>query len=929
MLEFRTFGTIEVRIRGGDRRTSLHDQPKRLALLAVLSARRPGELVRREQLVSRLWPHSAPSSARSALNTTLSRLRRELGGDVFRDSQTQAVGLSPGNFRSDVGAFVAAARDKRFGRAAELYRGPFLEGFRLPGNRPFEEWLEERRSTYRRQAHRAAVRTGRARRETGDLEAADAAYRRALRIDPLGEEAAAGLIRVLVEAGRRSEALQVYRRFRDRRRDELDLPPSGELRELVEGLRDSGGDGGKSAVGALEAASDDPAGGMTSPADRPAPLDLSLPSTRAGLLAGLLIVAAAALAGRVVPGPDGGASAARTASVAVLPFETSGSADRMWRDGMVTALATGLDGAGGLRAIPDRTILSVWNRGGRSGRGTDIQDALAVAREVGARYAVVGSSLGLPSELRFTARVLRTQNGERIGTVEVRGSPDSAVALTDDLTRRLIGLIEDRTEETVRRADVASLTAGSVDALKSYLEGEKHLRAGRAGSAMQAFRAAIRADSGFALPYARIGLYGLWRHEGTGWAIRRAHELSDQLPERDRRLVRALHMGRIQHRTLAAADSFRRLGREYPDDPSVWSSLGEFVFHAGIPGGLPEIEEAHARAVALDPGHTAYYDHYVGPAFTLHHDSALASRRVEAMPEGEWKRMYRTALDLAFGDDRVRRRALRWMDTARIHEYWLAFGPLESPEELGTLDSVLRTLLRRDDLSDSPYARVLFLYDVLGGRIRRALADHERYGLGRTLASCAFARAATLGYPVPGPIGRKHLSLEALPADAPADRLRCSALYLIEQGRGDRLPSLVSRIRGSVDTAAEGGVSAGHLRAVVDELRGYRAWKEGELERAADLMGRSNEAGAAGALWRGDLHRQLGHTGRAEGWYRAAWRHPLSFERLGRLYERTGDTARAVAAYRRFIAGWAEADEPLRERVSRVRARVAVLGGTP
>ncbi len=245
------------------------------------------------------------------------------------------------------------------------------------------------------------------------------------------------------------------------------------------------------------------------------------------------------------------------------------------------------------------------------------------------------------------------------------------------------------------------------------------------------------------------------------------------------------------------------------------------------------------------------------------------------------------------------------------------------------MDSVLRTLLERDDLSDSPYARVLFLYDVLGGRIRRALSDRGRYQLGRTFPSCVFARAATLGYSVPASISRKYLSLEALPADASAGRLRCSALYLIEQGRGDRLDSLVRRIRSSVDTAAENGVSAGHLRAVVDELRGYRAWQDGDLERALELMSRSNESGAAGALWRGDLHRQLGHLGRAEGWYRAAWRHPLSYERLGRLHERIGDTARAVSAYRRFIAGWAEADEPLRDRVARARDRVRELGGTP
>lgn len=182
MLEFRTFGTIDVRTGNGERRTSLLDQPKRLALLAVLSARRPGELIRREQLVSCLWPDSAPSAGRSALNTTLSRLRRELGTEVFRDSGTRTLGLSTRHFRSDVGQFVAAVADDRVRRAAELYRGPFLAGFRLPGNRRFEEWVEERRTSYSRQAYRAVIRTARQKLEDDDLEGAEAAYRRALRI---------------------------------------------------------------------------------------------------------------------------------------------------------------------------------------------------------------------------------------------------------------------------------------------------------------------------------------------------------------------------------------------------------------------------------------------------------------------------------------------------------------------------------------------------------------------------------------------------------------------------------------------------------------------------------------------------------------------------------------------------------------------------
>jgi hypothetical protein len=38
-----------------------------------------------------------------------------------------------------------------------------------------------------------------------------------------------------------------------------------------------------------------------------------------------------------------------------------------------------------------------------------------------------------------------------------------------------------------------------------------------------------------------------------------------------------------------------------------------------------------------------------------------------------------------------------------------------------------------------------------------------------------------------------------------------------------------------------------------------------------------------GAIWRSDLYRKLGDLEKAEGWYLAAWRHPVAHERLEAL----------------------------------------------
>lgn len=80
-------------------------------------------------------------------------------------------------------------------------------------------------------------------------------------------------------------------------------------------------------------------------------------------------------------------------SVAVLPFEVSGSGAEEWRDGMVTALSLNLDGAAGLRAVAARTIFAAWKKKEGADVGLGTQKALEVAREVGARCSVIGEAV--------------------------------------------------------------------------------------------------------------------------------------------------------------------------------------------------------------------------------------------------------------------------------------------------------------------------------------------------------------------------------------------------------------------------------------------------------------------------------------------------------------------------------------------------------
>jgi len=66
--------------------------------------------------------------------------------------------------------------------------------------------------------------------------------------------------------------------------------------------------------------------------------------------------------------------------VAVLPFSVSGAQLDQIGDGMANLLSTNLDGAGGLRAIDNRTVLARWDELVPGRERADQPTNLAVAR---------------------------------------------------------------------------------------------------------------------------------------------------------------------------------------------------------------------------------------------------------------------------------------------------------------------------------------------------------------------------------------------------------------------------------------------------------------------------------------------------------------------------------------------------------------------
>ncbi|WP_410564131.1 BTAD domain-containing putative transcriptional regulator [Amycolatopsis sp. cmx-4-61] len=203
-----------------------------LALLAL----RPGKVVGLDEIIDALWGHDPPATARTIVHGNVSHLRR-----VLRDLDGPRILTTPPGYRLDVDperidvhrartlldrASVATPEVAAvlLAEALALWQGPALGG--VPDSLRAPE-LED----LRRAVHGARV--------DADLELGRHAeliveLSPIVRADPLAERTAGQLMRALYHAGRRGDALELYRTVSRATLRTLGVEPGAELRWLHE-----------------------------------------------------------------------------------------------------------------------------------------------------------------------------------------------------------------------------------------------------------------------------------------------------------------------------------------------------------------------------------------------------------------------------------------------------------------------------------------------------------------------------------------------------------------------------------------------------------------------------------------------------------------------------------------------------------------------
>ncbi len=128
---------------------------------------------------------------------------------------------------------LASGTEEGLAKAASLYRGDFLEGFELDEER-FDQWVIAERDRLHRAALRAHVQLVEIQTRSGARDAAVATVQQALRIDPLQESMHRTLMKLYMESGDLTNAVQQYDICARTLKKELQIEPDAETRKLFQ-----------------------------------------------------------------------------------------------------------------------------------------------------------------------------------------------------------------------------------------------------------------------------------------------------------------------------------------------------------------------------------------------------------------------------------------------------------------------------------------------------------------------------------------------------------------------------------------------------------------------------------------------------------------------------------------------------------------------
>jgi TolB-like protein/DNA-binding SARP family transcriptional activator/Tfp pilus assembly protein PilF len=505
VFSLKLFGGASIQTPSGPL-TGRATQRRRIALLALLAVAR-ARGVSRDKTIAFLWPEQDSEHGRPLLSDSIYRVNQALGGEAIITAGDD-LRLSADVLPSDVAEFEDAIDRGEWQSAADLYAGPFLDGFFLSGAEEFERWADGERDRLGRAYARALEALSELAERRGDSVEAVRWWRALAAHDPYSSRVVVRLMRALDRSGDRAAALQHARVHATLLAEEFGTQPDAAVAELAASMRAQP----IASTPAPEVALAPPVAAGASAETRVVETTKAVipPVRRARTRPWLMAVALStiAIAGAMVARGRAHESAAPDrASVAVLPFIdlSPGRDHEFFSDGMTEELINTLGRVEGVR-VASRTSSFAFK-----GQTLDVRD---VGARLGVATVLDGSVRAADGTLRITARLSSTRDGYQLWSRTYERTLEHVFAIQEEISRSIVETLKG---SLVAPADSAATARRGTDleAYNLYLRGRHALymkgryswyRRTEEGlrSAAGYFAQAIEKDSTYALAHAGL-----------------------------------------------------------------------------------------------------------------------------------------------------------------------------------------------------------------------------------------------------------------------------------------------------------------------------------------------------------------------------------------------------------------------------------------
>jgi tetratricopeptide (TPR) repeat protein len=617
--------------------------------------------------------------------------------------------------------------------------------------------------------------------------------------------------------------------------------------------------------------------------------------------------------------------------IAILPFRVTTS-DSLLGEGFAELLATEFTGEGTPRSVDMGGAIQAWRRaGGGSRNPLSREQAIQVARQLGAGIVSEGSIIGLGRQITISATLFTVPDGKPEGTTaRVTASVDSLdVALRKTATLLIAGLGgRIRDEDATRYTD-------SPEAMRLYLQGMKSWRRGLLNEASRDFERAIEKDSLFARALFRRYIAASWGAPGISVSLARIWNVRDRLSRHEQIVVQGIAGSEYPKARLIQqrfADRDRAVER-LPDAPDALYAAGDFWYHMGS-GVDPErsllIARDYLEGAASADSQATFLVHLIEIGLHLR-DTALLKRVTPAYlrtdSPGRWFAAWEAAAST--GDAAMLARLRLAPDTAVSMGVGFT-AAVDAPGQL--LDEAIARLHATASAQSRPMVGQMtgFMYAARGRpdaakRAWRVLTPKQSEDEDPLVVSMAIGDAGD-GLDVAGAIAR----LRAVPATdtARAVRARCLvALYELQQnpsatvdtsqfGRYARHCKFgidVSRIpldSGSVTEAALARMDSTLRERITANTFPFGGYEALLLAKAWEKAG--NVPRALTAI----RYRQYGFGPSESVW---------NYRHEGRIAALAGDNAGAIKAYTHWLQIMRDAEPVWNAKRDVVRSELARL----